>query len=324
MKAVSTIVATILMLAITIALAGTAWMYINNVFTGTVKTTFSIVDNYNDTITIRNMGTATINDIKATLDGKTVNVAIAPSISGLVGYWSFNDGSGSTASDSSGNGNTGTLINGPTWIDGKYGKGLSFDGNINWVNIAPSVMNGLSDFTVTYWMKTSDNTKSGTPLHATNTGNNEFIGPYDYRSANVYVKDVNWNSGVALNDGTWKHVAITRKGDTGEVNLFVNGVSKGSANLPAGVLTVNCLVLGQEEDSVCDAFDVNQAFLGVMDEVGIFNKVLSQNEINSLSSGLVSPGQTATIKPLTSLSTGTHTLKLCTSSMCTTGYLTIS
>src|SRR5262249_14832299 len=43
--------------------------------------------------------------------------AASPSISGsgLVAYWKFDEGSGTTASDSSGNGNTGTLVNGPRW-----------------------------------------------------------------------------------------------------------------------------------------------------------------------------------------------------------------
>src|SRR3989344_8923137 len=40
---------------------------------------------------------------------------------GLVGYWTFDETSGTTASDSSGNGNTGTLTNGPTWTQGKIG-----------------------------------------------------------------------------------------------------------------------------------------------------------------------------------------------------------
>src|SRR3989344_8737948 len=38
--------------------------------------------------------------------------------SGLVGYWTFNEGTGTTANDSSGNSNTGTLVNGSTWTTG--------------------------------------------------------------------------------------------------------------------------------------------------------------------------------------------------------------
>ena len=40
----------------------------------------------------------------------------------LIAHWSFDEGSGSTANDSTGNGNTGTPVNGPAWGDGKLGK----------------------------------------------------------------------------------------------------------------------------------------------------------------------------------------------------------
>ena len=46
----------------------------------------------------------------------------SPSTSGLVGYWAFDEGQGITANDSSGNGNTGTLTNGPTWGRGHTGS----------------------------------------------------------------------------------------------------------------------------------------------------------------------------------------------------------
>ena len=47
---------------------------------------------------------------------------------GLVGHWNFDEGAGTTASDSSGNGNTGTLTNGPVWTTGKINGALNFDG----------------------------------------------------------------------------------------------------------------------------------------------------------------------------------------------------
>ena len=47
----------------------------------------------------------------------------------LVGWWNFDDGSGSTAADSSGLGNNGSLVNGPQWITGRNGGGLRFDGS---------------------------------------------------------------------------------------------------------------------------------------------------------------------------------------------------
>ena len=52
------------------------------------------------------------------------NPARADITTGLVGWWKFDEGSGTAAGDSSGNNNTGTLTNGPTWTTGKIGGAL--------------------------------------------------------------------------------------------------------------------------------------------------------------------------------------------------------
>ena len=65
------------------------------------------------------------------------NLSLAPFTHGLVGYWKFDEGSGTTASDSSGYGNTGTLSTGasaPGWTTGKVGGALSFDGVDDYVD----------------------------------------------------------------------------------------------------------------------------------------------------------------------------------------------
>jgi len=48
----------------------------------------------------------------------------------------FNEGSGTTTADGSGNNHTGTLVNGPLWVTGKYSRGISFDGTNDYVSIA--------------------------------------------------------------------------------------------------------------------------------------------------------------------------------------------
>ena len=84
----------------------------------------------------------------------------APNNLGLVGYWSFNEGTSTIALDYSGNKNKGTLVNGPTWVNGKQGKALSFDGVNGYVNIgdpANGVLDvGTNDFTVSVWAKSSN------------------------------------------------------------------------------------------------------------------------------------------------------------------------
>ena len=68
-------------------------------------------------------------------------------ISGLVGWWKFDETSGIVAYDSSGNGHDGNLTNGPTWTTGKIGGALSFDGFDDLVTLG-NVTGGLLDLTL--------------------------------------------------------------------------------------------------------------------------------------------------------------------------------
>jgi hypothetical protein len=77
---------------------------------------------------------------------------------GLVGWWNF-DGktvSGTRVFDASGNGNYGTMTNGPTVIEGKLGQGMAFDGSDDYVDIADSSIFDLvasQSFTRSFWIK---------------------------------------------------------------------------------------------------------------------------------------------------------------------------
>ena len=81
---------------------------------------------------------------------------------GLVGYWSFNEGTGTAAMDSSGNGNTGILLNGSTWSSGKSGTGLAFDGANDYVEIPHAQSLNLSTaLTVSVWINNETLIDSG-------------------------------------------------------------------------------------------------------------------------------------------------------------------
>ena len=79
-------------------------------------------------------GSTTIQATLGSVSGST-GLTVTTTLSGLVGYWTFDDGSGTTAADSSGNGYTATLVNGPTWITGKIGGAISANGVNQYVNI---------------------------------------------------------------------------------------------------------------------------------------------------------------------------------------------
>jgi hypothetical protein len=72
-------------------------------------------------------------------------------LNGLVGWWKFDETSGTFAHDSSGNGNDGNLTNGPTWTDGKIGGALSFDGLNDYVHLRNFEWGG--EISITTWIK---------------------------------------------------------------------------------------------------------------------------------------------------------------------------
>ncbi len=73
---------------------------------------------------------------------------------GLVGAWGFNEGTGPTTADSSGNGNLGTLVGGASWsTQGRYGGALSFNGSNSLVQVADSASLDLTTaMTLSAWI----------------------------------------------------------------------------------------------------------------------------------------------------------------------------
>ena len=75
----------------------------------------------------------------------------------LIGYWSFDEGSGEIARDGSGNGNDGTLENGTEWTAGKFGDAVQFDGTDDYVNVGNADNLSITgDFTFSMWVKISE------------------------------------------------------------------------------------------------------------------------------------------------------------------------
>lgn len=77
-KAISTIIATILMLLIVVALGGTSYLFISGALSSKTAHAFSLTDSVEGTVTIRNDGTQAINSLKAKLDNNDVAILISP------------------------------------------------------------------------------------------------------------------------------------------------------------------------------------------------------------------------------------------------------
>ena len=97
---------------------------------------------------VSNSGNVILNNVTVAESGQPL-----PPNSGLVGYWAFNETSGSAATDSSGNGNNGNIINAAR-VPGQSGNGLSFNGTSAYVDIANSAsLNFSGAITMAAWIK---------------------------------------------------------------------------------------------------------------------------------------------------------------------------
>jgi hypothetical protein len=212
-----------------------------------------------------------------------------PNKLGLVGYWSFNEGSGTVATDFSGRGSHGT-ITGASWANGKLGKALSFSGD-NYVDAGTgSALDITGDVTVCAWVRPASLTTSNyRPIMARSTAG--FTTQYNLSSepagtgAQVSFgwsdDSVNFESYITdsnvLAVGRWTHICGIR--GTSDA-IYINGASAAISQLsgPASVTTSGGSLaigkFGEANDGI--------RWDGLIDEVRIYNRALTAGEVNSL------------------------------------------
>ncbi|MCX6793224.1 MAG: hypothetical protein NTY12_04315 [Candidatus Falkowbacteria bacterium] len=203
-------------------------------------------------------------------------------LSGLVAWWKLDEGSGTTAYDSSGNGNTGTWATGGThYIAGRVGAYAgSFNGTSDYINCGISASVMISTGTITAWEKF---TLGGTYFYLFNwsPGLPGVEVKHYYDSAIIYLAGANYEyfttTPVNYLDGNWHHVAfvITGNGVNDIVNskMYVDGqeeTGSGPANGTAPVAKTGCYI-GWPGGSV-----------NYIDDLRIYNRALSAAEISAL------------------------------------------
>jgi hypothetical protein len=204
-------------------------------------------------------------------------------IDGVVGSWHFDEGSGTIAYDSSGNNNNGTLYNSPSWVDGKFGKALSFDGVDDYVEIpdAPSLQI-TNAITISAWLKFPVGVASGKGVVQKYPGG----GDYDYMlylSLNgypsIYFKNpagtaFATNYPVDHRDNNWHHWVGTFDGRY--LKIYVDGVLRNTTDTGGTTIRVTS---GQPLHIM---HGWSGYLNGIIDEVHIYNRALSGEEIQDL------------------------------------------
>ncbi len=220
--------------------------------------------------------------------------------SSLIGYWPFENGSGSTVSDKSGNGNDATISNGScTFVQGKIGGGMNFTGNDTYAGLSSTVIQATSAFSVAVWVKLAVTQTTyqvgGYVGIVANTANTDFpnkgfslylpgptVGQIEFIIGNGTTFGYTDSIATNYNDNTWHFVVATYLSPN-TPKIYVDGV-----NVSTGGLSVTYNAAGNTTSAMRIgeyAFGLAgnpRAMIGSIDEVKIFNRELSANEISYL------------------------------------------
>ncbi len=207
----------------------------------------------------------------------------------------FDEGSGITAKDSSRYRNDGTLKNGtdascfvngacPDWVDGKFGKALEFDGG-DYVNVSDDDSLDISDeITISVWV---NRTNVGTNRVIVIKGNNDYDLYTQGGTILWYITNITGGpDGViykqygGLTHSVWHHIVAIYKSD-GTMKLFLDGnelTPIQEFGNPGGLIRTSSYNL-----AVGSWFSgITTYFMGTIDELRIYNKVLTPDELISL------------------------------------------
>ena len=226
--------------------------------------------------------TAHLHDFAAkAADGAVVFAAA--STSGLVAAYGFNEGTGTTTADFSGNGFTGTLANGAAWTTGKNSNGVTFDGldkgALSQKITLPSTLDITAlPFTLEAWVKPVDFADwrayfSKRSAYAPNQM--RFDAGLQISTGLVYVTTSSSTSTFAYAPplNAWTHLAIDA--ETTGTKLYVNGVLQDTQ--PAITLGTGSTALA----AIGGSADDDDHFAGVIDDLRLYSRGLTQSEIQS-------------------------------------------
>ena len=184
-------------------------------------------------------------------------------------------GSGTTWTDLSGNNNTGTLVNGPTFSN-LNGGSIVFDGTNDCVTLATnSVFNfGTGNFSIFCWIKTSKVSDYSTIFALDDGATGDGILFYITSVTGVFrtwVAGNAQNTLISIANGNWNHVGITRS--SGTVYQYINGTSAGNFSSAGTVRTNQTPRYGNYDSSNGYIYQGNIAMSQ------IYNRALSTTEV---------------------------------------------
>lgn len=261
-------------------------------------------------------GTGSFDFASLTADGKTILQRALWWGGALRGHWAMDDGSGTVATDQRGK-SDGTLINGPSWITGRIGGGIDFDGTSDYINVPRTDFQNFSgDFTITGWFRLNnpfDSTNASTEIIAEKYLTQDFnmflglVGADYTRSepargsmvakiengpgGNDYV--YTWSSMTSWEANRWYHfVFVVDSSAATSIKFYIDGADVSLTSQKIGSGWTN-LHIKYDSDLNIGGRDANQLsgpyyFDGQVDDFRLYRQAMGQDEI-LLVKGLANP-----------------------------------
>jgi hypothetical protein len=257
---------------------------------GETNATLTITD-ANATLHDGNYSVVVSNDFGSVDSGAKTLIVLNTEMDGLVGWWKFDEGSGTVAYDSSGNGNDGNLMGGPTWTTGKIGGALKFDGVNKYVDVGNSSMLNPSDsMSITCWFLPSEISDygHGTPIVTRYVAGSDYsrksyvlkfssLGKPEYYLYNGSSPYASAKTQMVLLTDQYYFIAVAFSTLGG--SMYLNNIKVAELNL--GELTS---IMQSSVSTRIGSWGHNDwpEFKGLIDDVRIYDRALSAGEVQAL------------------------------------------
>ena len=219
---------------------------------------------------------------------------------GLVAYFQFEEGNGNELDDSSGIGNNASISGDVEWVEGKYDKGMQFDGESSYADILPGTVGPFEAVTIAAWVKlaTMPTTHSyNIAGMTTGPGSGFYVELYSVNLAAWQCQPNNTNASTPYPTtfDVWHHLVGVYNG--AEIIIYIDGEQKAKgagATLP-DVTSLPFRISGNhsELDNWGGSID------GVIDEVRLYERALEPDEVKDA----MESAEGKAVKPSDKLST---------------------
>ena len=203
----------------------------------------------------------------------------------LVLYLSFDEGKGGKAADGSVHGHDGEFVQNPTWVDGQFGKALEFDGTKGDHVIVPinDTLQLREQFSIAFWVK-RDAAQIREWNYMVTAGSLKWASIFRNSDNKTYFWSTSgggWAQKAVTDDiqpDDWVHLAVTH--DTkSKVVIYNDGKEAGGGAKPPPVDEIDGSVM------VGARHPGEEFFTGIIDEVFLFNRIITEAEIGEIMNG---------------------------------------